>query len=315
MPPKKILVSNTSKELVPKNTSASEDDESYKKEDAISWVLHALKIIIGDEDIRQEILTHYHPRLHHGNITKLKKIDPKHHKAHIFTFNAFVDFTKGDSNEEAIEKKRNVMRNYMSKIIEMDGTIVFTATNIQQDDADFETHFQTFIIDNADKTVYIIDPAFDKTVDKNSAKYKRSKTILVSGQGIYYAEVAHEVVKPFFEEENYNVKFISLSHPAQIQTNDVFCQSWSLFILNSVLDADDMPLYKTINEFVIPEPQIEKYGMILAFYKRIFRDIPTLKKYLKDEYKGEIKDNLGNDSLITANPVKILMEMTNEDMV
>ena len=48
----------------------------------------------------------------------------------------------------------------------MNGTIVFTATNVQRDEDDFETHFQTFIVDNDDKIVYAIDPAYDKTVVK-----------------------------------------------------------------------------------------------------------------------------------------------------
>jgi hypothetical protein len=289
--------------------SKKSKSKATKKSNAISWILHALKIIMGDESIRQEIILHYHPSLHRGNITALKRIDPrKHGKEHVFTFDAFVKTEDTDASfEVAIERKRAEIRNYLSEIIEMKGTIVFTATNIQQYAEDFETHFQTFIVDNTKKTVLAIDPAYDKTVLKPNTK----KKILTPNQGIYYAEVTHEVIKPFFQENapDYDFKLLPLSHPAQIAFDDVFCQSWSLYILDSLLSNPE------IEEFEIPETQIEKYGMILGFYKRIFKDIPTLKNYLKFEYDGEIIDNFGDDSdFLKKNPAKILMEMTKKDM-
>lgn len=278
---------------------------SYKKSDAISWTLHALKIVIGDESIREEILMHYHPELHKGNLTKLRRIN--HGKQHIRTFNAFVKQTENDTSfDDALEKKKEDMRDYLSEIVKLDGTIVFTATNIQRDADDFETHFQTFIVDNDNKTVLAIDPAYNKTVLRTNKK----NNILVVHQGIYYAEVTHEVIKPFFEEENpdYDFRIVPLSHPAQIEFDDVFCQSWSLFILDSLLS-------NRVAEFEIPDNQIDKYDMILRFYKRAFNDIPILKEYLKNEYKGEIIDNYGKTSpLLKANPAKILMAMTKSDM-
>ena len=280
---------------------------SYKKSDAISWMLHALKIIIGDESIRQEILLHYHPKLHKGNIGALKKIGGR--KYHIYTFDAFVK--PEPSFEEGLEAKEKEIEHYLSEIVKMDGVVVFTATNIQQHEADFETHFQTFIVDNDRKIVHAIDPAYDKTVTKINKK----KKILALNQGIYYAEVTHDVIKPFFEENHAEYKFqmTPLSHPAQIAFDDVFCQSWSLYILISMLDK--MEKDKLIGEIQIPETQIEKYDMILGFYKRIFRDIPTLATYLKQEYVGEITENYGGKStLLKANPDKILMQMSKEDM-
>lgn len=280
---------------------------SYAKEDAISWMLHSLKIIIGDESIRQEILLHYHPKLHRGNIVSLKKIGRRKH--HVYTFDAFVK--PEPTFEEGLEIKKNEIRHYLSEIVKMDGVVVFTATNIQQHEADFETHFQTFIVDNDRKIVYAIDPAYDKTVSKPNKK----KKILAANQGIYYAEVTHEVIKPFFEENHadYDFQMTPLSHPAQIAFDDVFCQSWSLYILISVLDK--MEKDEFIGEIQIPETQIEKYDVILGFYKRIFRDIPELKNYLKPEYVGEITDNYGKKStLLKAIPDKILMQMSKEDM-
>ncbi len=280
---------------------------SYSKEDAISWMLHSLKIIIGDESIRQEILLHYYPRLHRGNIVSLKKIGRRKH--HIYTFDAFVKPLP--TFEEGLEIKKNEIRHYLSEIVKMNGVIIFTATNIQQHEADFETHFQTFIVDNDRKIVYAIDPAYDKTVTKTNKK----KNILAVNQGIYYAEVTHDVIKPFFKDNHRDYEFhlVPLSNPAQIAFDDVFCQSWSLYILMSVLDKIEKNEF--IGEIQIPETQIEKYDVILGFYKRIFRDIPSLKNYLKPEYVGEITENYGKKStLLKANPEKILMEMSKEEM-
>ena len=268
---------------------------SSDKSTIVSWVLHALKIVLGDESIREEIIMHYNPDLHKGNLTKLKKIGNVNHDHHVITFNAFIE--SGKTREDKIEK----IRNYLEKIVEMPGTVAFTATNVQQDENDFETHFQSFIIDNDAKRVIMIDPAYDKK--------KRS------GKGIYYAEIAREIVKPFFkflnmdleEEDEYKVRFLKLKNPAQIAHDDVFCQSWSLFILNSLLEND---AYKTTQKFKIPESQTDKYNMILKFYKRIFTDIPSLRGYLKAEYEGEITD----DYLLEADPYKVLMKMTKADM-
>lgn len=265
------------------------------KSTIVSWVLHALKIVLGDESIREEIILHYSPDLHKGNLTKLKRIGNDNHKHHVITFNAFIE--SGKTREDKIDK----IRDYLEKIVEMPGTVAFTATNVQQDENDFETHFQSFIIDNDAKRVLIIDPAYDKTKK--------------SGKGIYHAEIAREILKPFFkflnmdleEEDEYKVRFLKLTNPAQIAHDDVFCQSWSLFILNSLLEND---AYKSAREFKIPASQMDKYDMILGFYKRIFTDIPSLRGYLNAEYEGEVVD----DYLLEADPYKVLMSMTKADM-
>ena len=96
-------------------------------------------------------------------------------------------------------------------------------------------------------------------------------------------------------------------NPAQIAHDDVFCQSWSLFMLISLLEND---AYKSATDFEIPVSQTDKYSMILGFYKRIFNDIPSLRGYLNVEYQGEITD----DNLLEADPYKVLMSMTKADM-
>jgi hypothetical protein len=251
---------------------------------AISWLLHSIKILLGDEGIRHYIIFHYFPNLKYN----LKK--------YIRTFNAFVK--KGKTRKD----KYDEITKYLNGILKLKKDIVvFTATNVQQDINDNETHFQSFIVDNNKKQIYIIDPAFDKTDDNFT--------------GIYYAEVTHELVKPFFEENKYNINFVHLSKPAQTVTNDVFCQSWSLLILLQILNNND---YEKNKEYEMPSKILDKYNIILNFYKKIFIDMPDLQENLTEEYKGVIEDLLidkdEKTELLSYDPFDLLISMTKNDM-
>ena len=263
-----------------------------------SWVLHAIKNTLGYESVRQDILLHYFPTLHRGNITKIRKAG---YKNHVVTFDAFIE--PGKTRENKSEK----IQNYLAEVVKMSGVVVFTAANIQQDADDFETHYQTFIVDNDNKQVYAIDPANDIRVIK-------SKKILVSGQGIYYAEVAHQTVKPFFEEHtDYQFHMVSLSHPAQIIADDVFCQSWSLYILITLLANH---AYLTTAQFYVPESQLDKYDTILGFYKKLVAEVPAFSEQLTQEYIDEVNGcgDCPKKELLKVNPAKWLLKMTKEDM-
>ena len=174
----------------------------YRKE-AISWLLHSLKILLGDESIRRYIIIKYNPLL----TNQAKKC--------IRTFNAFVQ--KGKTRND----KAKIIEDYCDDMSKRKGVVVFTATNIQQNELDNETHFQSYILDNNSKTIYIVDPAYDKSKSGHA--------------GIYMAEVSNEVVIPFFKKKHYDTLFIDLNRPAQVSDGDVFCQSWSLYILLELL--------------------------------------------------------------------------------
>jgi hypothetical protein len=228
------------------------------KDLSISWLLHSIKILLGDESIRRYIILNDFPKLKHN----LKKA--------IRTFDPFVK--KGKTRQD----KYNEIQKYLEYVIKLKKDIVvFTATNVQQNDEDNETHYQTFIVDNDEKKVYAIDPAYNKEVDDFI--------------GIYYAEVTHEAIKPFLESKGYTFAFIPLSRPAQSTTNDVFCQSWSLLILLDMLHNNR---YKEPNvEFKIPSKKADRYEMLLDFYKDIFiNSMPELLDNLQEEYIGSIKD-------------------------
>ena len=225
------------------------------RQNAISWLLHSLKIVLGDEGIRRYITLFYYPEIKNRA------------KKHMRTFNAFIQ--KGKTRQDKMDK----IKAFCNEILKNKDTTLFTATNIQQDKFDNETHFQSFILDNNSKKMLVIDPAYDKTNENNA--------------GIYMAEVAYEVIIPFFKNEEYTIEFINLSTPAQISEGDVFCQSWSLYILLQKLKNNE---YKYDVSFEIPKQQIDKYDMLLEFYKQIFTDMPELGRNLLTEYEAEIKE-------------------------
>jgi hypothetical protein len=258
------------------------------KELSVSWLLHSIKILLGDEDIRRYIILQKFPNLKH----KFKK--------DIRTFDPFV------KKRKTRQDKHNEIEKYLEHIITLTDIVVFTATNVQQNDKDNETHYQSFIVDNDNKIAYVIDPAFDKNDDKFI--------------GIYYAEITHDVIKPFLESNGYTVKFIHLERPAQSTTNDVFCQSWSLLILLEILENNK---YQDNNlEFKIPKTKVARYKKILDFYKNIFESMSELQANLQEEYNGSINDcNYDNcpteeqkHKLLAINAYELLKSMKDSDM-
>ncbi len=250
---------------------------------AISWLMYALKIILGDESIRRYIILYYNPELRNRG------------KHVIRTFDAFL------RNKTTDEKKSSIIQ-YCGNMCKRKGVVVFTATNIQQDLLDNETHFQSYIINNKDKKLTIIDPA-----------YNRNK------RGIYEPEISNEVIIPFFESEGYDCKFIELINPAQKSKKDVYCQSWTLYILLQKLRQNE---YLTDNSLDIPEDQLNKYDMLVQFYKQIFNDMPELKENLLAEYEGVIVDSNGpkslskneKEKLLQYDPIDLLMNITKYDI-
>ena len=250
---------------------------------AISWILHAMKEVFGIEKIRKDIIkTFYHA---------VK--NPKY----IRTFDAFQQYEKKPYTD-----KKNEIIDYCTSILGLSHYVVFTASNIQQNADDNETHYQTFLVDNRAKTLYVINPSRDLKTEH--------------GYGIYEPEVAEKVLRPFFEAHGYKVQYIDLTHPAQVITDDVFCQTWSLYILLEILKHG-------VHVVDIPKTQKGKYELLLGFYKTCLSEVPSVAKELQHEYAAAIKENKtmieeesGMDikNIKSIDVVDIVMNMTAKDM-
>jgi hypothetical protein len=190
---------------------------------------------------------------------------------------------------------------YCAEIMHYQPYVVFTASNQAEATAEPETHYQTFYLDNVTKYLYMIDPS-----RKNKA------------DGIYTPFIARNTIQPFYEQQGYVCEFIEMTNPAQSSERDVFCQSWSLYILLNFLQDG-------LHAVPIPRKQLERYAVLLNFYQVIITDIPSLKKELIKEYVSELEANKnliltdGTEAdyqyLLTMDPVSLLWQMQAADML
>jgi hypothetical protein len=269
-------------------------DIIYNRADALSWVLHAMKNILGYEDIRKEVITFYYPTIKNSE--------------HIKTFDAHIgDYNNNrDDYEDNYADKLDDLLDYCEDIMDLDDYVVFTATNIAEYrdvGKDTETHYQTFISDNKHKKLYSIDPAL-----------KPNNKI-----GVYTPQIALEEIMPFYEDNGYKTQFISLKNPAQTNDTgdnaDVFCQSWSLYILIYVLQKSKNNDFKGI-VVDIPKSQLDRYKLLLDFYKNIVTNIPSIKTVLNDEYVSELKlyKTTGYKNLCKLEASELLLSMIPEEI-
>jgi len=190
---------------------------------------------------------------------------------------------------------------YCAEIMHYQPYVVFTASNQAEATAEPETHYQTFYLDNVTKHLYMIDPS-----RKNKA------------DGIYTPFIARNTIQPFYEQHGYVCEFIEMTNPAQSSERDVFCQSWSLYILLNFLQDG-------LHAVPIPRKQLERYTVLLNFYQVIITDIPSLKKELTKEYVSELEANKkiiltdGTEAdyqyLLAMDPVSLLWQMQAADML
>lgn len=263
-----------------KKTKVSAKDLDGKRLIAISWVLEAIRNVIGIEYIRQNILLRYIPSLK-PNIKKVR------------TFDAFIRA----NGEEYRDEKKDEIEKYCGEIMKIPGIMVFSACNIQENLHDGETHYQTFIVNNDRKIIYAIDPAYNKKK---------------GGKGIYMAEVAKTAVKPAAMKHHYKFKFVVLSSPAQTDSNDVFCQTWSLYMLITTLIN---PEY-TETELDIPSDQMLRYKILLDFYKELLVGPvgPKICKELAKVYKSILKHHEDKKILLQFNPAELILSMKTAEM-
>ena len=265
----------------------------YNRADAISWVLHALKKVLGYDEIRKSIIEHYYPSV----------TNPEYIK----TFDAQIEeYSDINDYEDKYYDKLNDILHYCEDIMELDDYVVFTATNIEEFrniGRDIETHYQTFIVDNKNHQLFTIDPAL-----KSNGK-----------PGIYTPQIAMEEIMPFFEDNGYKTQFIRLINPAQTddsdETGDIFCQSWSLYILIRVLEKSKNNKFTRV-VVDIPKSQLDRYSVLLNFYKDIITNIPDVNKILNEEYVSELNEykKTGYTKLNKLNASDLLLTMTPEEM-
>ncbi len=135
--------------------------------------------------------------------------------------------------------------------------VIFTACNIP--DVKFlETHYISYIIDNLDKKVYVADPAYTPN----------------DLERVYYGGETEELIIDFFKKNKYEILPIKVSTTCQRDANDVFCQTWSLILVINAIKSPE----KVIN---IPKSKLERYGILLKFWKNVMKDKYNCKEFTK----------------------------------
>ncbi len=260
---------------------------------SISWAIEAMKTVLGYEDVRNTIVKHYFPQI--DNPEEMR------------TFDAFQQYKTPPFIDKAME-----ITDYCEDIIEDDGVkgiLVMTASNIQDCEKDRFTHYQSFIIDKDMKRVYAIDPASKE-----------------NGIGIYEAAITETVVLPIFRSHDYECQFVSLSHPAQTNKGDVFCQTWTMVILLKALEQiykkNNKKKYIGVIDIPAPRPKINKYRILLEFYKYILENVPEVGRELTIEYieivnmnKSSISPFCSFEKIVDVDVPALFLSMSAEEMM
>jgi hypothetical protein len=253
------------------------------RETAISWVLHAIKIVLGYEDVRRDILKEFHPKIRNIEYYRMFDGDPE------------SDRTPG------LEKYKEIQEHLMESL-NRQPYILFTACNMKDPDTG-ETHYQSFYMNNKRREIYVIDPAKPK-----------------KGYGIYYPEVAILVVRNFAKANGYAFRFLGSTCPAQTSLDDVFCQSWTMYMLLHGLE------FGFENPVQMPKLQFDKYNVLLSFYKEILKKIPSTVEDLRTTYYEELLSEENKNivlsegtledwyTLCSMDPYELVLKMTAQDM-
>jgi hypothetical protein len=163
----------------------------------------------------------------------------------------------------------------LTKVLGESGIVLFTASNFP-DDTTGETHFQTYLVNPSKKTLLMIDPARKPS----------------GASGIYAAAASEKRIKPFFEKNEYSVDWILTESTCQSSSQDIFCQTWSLYLLietfNTLLGDEPRP------KLPIPRNQMGRYALLLDFFKKCVA-IPEVCDAFKKEWAA-----------FTANPNNVI---------
>lgn len=190
----------------------------------------------------------------------------------VVTFDGFRD-----NDDEIVE--------YCLGVMITSGRTFFTACNIV-DPSTGESHYVTFLVDNYKQKLTVMDPAFSE-----------------KGRSIYSQFVASDTIIPLFKQNGYLVSHVNVSEPLQNYSEEVFCQTWSMFLV-------DQMICNKGEQIVVPRTQRDKYTLLLGFYRKIF---PLIREKFLIEYAKNIR-KFGIKCAKNINPVDIFYKMTPCDL-
>jgi hypothetical protein len=226
-------------------------EESSDDENIRSWVLFALRETMEQQTIRNNVLKYFLDdqfKYYGYKPVYGKTLNNRKTEKPLITY-----LTKMMSQYQPDPKSKNV--------------IMFTVSNLYDEDT-HETHFQTFVYIPGYTTgpvIFCFDPS--RTCEQ--------------AEGIYSPHAVDEI-NTIVQNLNPNIRLLYpiVADACQIHENDVFCQSWSLYLqiqgVSRFLQRGDLNYAADI-----PSHQFEKYMVLLNFYKII---LPLICKTLQKTY-------------------------------
>ena len=215
-----------------------------------SWIVAIIKETMGVEVVRNDILRYFLRNL------------PQHNIVYGPTF--------------SIGMAKERLYKFLNEVISAiqngeDRIILFTCNNnygpVTKGTKMIETHYQTFIVQCQKKRITMIDPSRRRTME-----------------GMYWPYAAM-VVYFYIKSRVHECKFywLKMTDPCQVKysssyvedkfgnkipdNDDVFCQSWSLYLLISALQTNNTLIY-------IPYRIEEKYDILIEFYHGRRKNVP-----------------------------------------
>jgi hypothetical protein len=241
---------------------------------AVSWVLFSIRETIGFSIVRNSILK--------------KKIDKLGRFSSDIVYGK--TFSQGDTFDDihnTVKSFRNTSKRFL--IFTSNGEIVENKRKKVRFSDEIESHYVSFIVDSQKMETIIVDPSRD------------------SGQVGIYNPYIGICLTPFFKELGYKVRWLEMTSPCQITYNDVFCQSWTLYLVYKWLKNSEN------TTITIPRKQVKKYSVLLRFYKNALK-YRVFCEELDLSYRNNIKGHDQFESLNRFDPSELLFEMSAEDM-
>lgn len=179
--------------------------------------------------------------------------------------NKHVIYGKTFGSENTQKQLNMYLKKITTKTPPSQRYLLFTASNQAYQG---ETHYQTFVMDYSTKELWVIDPAS-----------------VMGKEGIYKAYVATDTIIPFFHEKGWKTAFVKLTRACQSTSDDVFCQTWSIWLQIRFINRLLQKKSKTLS---IPASLRTRYKELLRFYKKCIV-IPDVCKELTITYRDTIK--------------------------
>ena len=230
-----------------------------------SWILYSLRELLGTQVVRNRLLKIVYSKKPNIVIGKT--------------------FGSESSYKDLGTYVKKILNNKTKKLY------FFTSSNLSSDyRGEFQTHYQTFVLDKMNKKLYAYDPSYDARSDKS-----------------LYKTIATDFLNNLVEKYGYTTYKISPGEAMQISKQDVFCQTWSLMVQGQIkFDPEtfdiDIPLYSAVKN------QSDRYKILLEFYKAIL-SIKLNCKDFKEIFKENVVDQ--TEEIKSIDPCKYVLETMN----